>query len=160
MSNGKEKDKESTKQQRRGSVPRSRPMQQPKRQGTGEKPMPSKTATYEAAKKKPDLSGEKPSAYAVTQQQQEQLKRLQSRMNTKQAIEQMGELDANNHTALPFGKLKQNNASERNQNLKKQMKKRITGNGLVGGIIMSEVLGSPRAMKPYRSVVARRQQKQ
>lgn len=42
----------------------------------------------------------------------------------------------------------------------KQFKRRVRGNlnekGLVNGIVMSEVLGKPRAMKPYKSVISKR----
>ncbi len=43
---------------------------------------------------------------------------------------------------------------------KREMKRRVSGNldgkGLVNGIIMSEVLGSPRAKQPYRSIVQKK----
>lgn len=41
--------------------------------------------------------------------------------------------------------------------LKRQMKKNVTKKGLLNGIIMAEVLGPPRAIKPYRSVIQERQ---
>ncbi|WP_077327053.1 hypothetical protein [Virgibacillus siamensis] len=42
----------------------------------------------------------------------------------------------------------------------KEFKKRISNNlnkkGLVNGIIMAEILGKPRAMQPYRSIISKR----
>ncbi|WP_217586744.1 hypothetical protein [Lentibacillus saliphilus] len=59
--------------------------------------------------------------------------RLQSRMN-------------DNHA--------QDNVQQRE--LKKQLKSHLTGKGIINGIVMSEILGQPRALKPYRSVTKQR----
>lgn len=40
------------------------------------------------------------------------------------------------------------------QKMKRQVANNFTREGLINGIIMSEVLGKPRAKKPYRSVVS------
>lgn len=43
-----------------------------------------------------------------------------------------------------------------NKKFKKEFTKSLTKKGLVNSVIMAEVLGSPRALKPYQSVPSRR----
>ncbi|GAB4073408.1 hypothetical protein GCM10028778_09260 [Barrientosiimonas marina] len=45
------------------------------------------------------------------------------------------------------------------QVMRKEMRHNLTREGIVNGVIMSEVLGQPRALRPYRSQVAQRKQK-
>lgn len=42
------------------------------------------------------------------------------------------------------------------EEFKKDMKRNLTKQGLIDSIIMAEVLGSPRARKPYRSIIYER----
>src|SRR5690625_1465184 len=46
-----------------------------------------------------------------------------------------------------------NHTPYRKQKFKKKMKKNVTKQGLINGIIMAEVLGPPRSKKPYRNIV-------
>lgn len=46
--------------------------------------------------------------------------------------------------------------SKKNSVMRKQISRNLTKQGLVNGIIMNEVIGPPRAMKPYRSITEQR----
>lgn len=46
--------------------------------------------------------------------------------------------------------------TETQRRLKRRFQKKLTRDGLIDSVIMSEVLGSPRARKPYESVVKQR----
>lgn len=46
--------------------------------------------------------------------------------------------------------------SNRKSRMKREIKQDLSKHGLVNNVIMSEVLGPPRAFKPYRSVTAER----
>ncbi|WP_404453054.1 hypothetical protein LG329_02755 [Virgibacillus necropolis] len=60
------------------------------------------------------------------------------------------------HDALSNSNLGTPSKSSNNNQMKKQIKGNLSKQGLVSGIIMSEVLGPPRAKKPYRSVLTDR----
>ncbi|WP_430785184.1 hypothetical protein VBD025_10460 [Virgibacillus flavescens] len=61
------------------------------------------------------------------------------------------------HDALPNRKLNApTQRTPKNSHLKKQISHNLTKQGLLNGIIMNEVLGPPRATKPYKSVTGQR----
>lgn len=101
----------------------------------------------------PQYSEEKTS---IEEQQQEQRDRLADRMNTatQQAI------DERKHDAI-LNENDNDNQSDKELSVEqKRFKRRIKNNlnqkGLVNSVIMAEVLGSPRAKKPYQSIVQQR----
>ena len=49
--------------------------------------------------------------------------------------------------------------TEEQEVLKKDLRKSLRNKGLINGIIMSEVLGKPRSLKPYESVILERYKK-
>lgn len=51
---------------------------------------------------------------------------------------------------------KSSSVSNKPIQMKRQVKNSLSKQGLVSGIIMNEVLGQPRAIKPYKSVTAER----
>lgn len=113
---------------------------------------PRTTQRQPRAERKVYTEQERPtmSAGNIQEQQQEQMKRIANKYSAQvQNVEDLDKKDTS--TVLPANK-------DDNQGISQQeMKRRVTSNlsaeGLVNGVIMSEVLGSPRAKKPYRSVV-------
>lgn len=94
------------------------------------------------------------STVSIEEQQNEQRRQLAERMNTvKQNPTEQREHDAISHhdTRRP-----ENNLSAERHNMKRQMNSNLTRTGVINGVIMSEVLGQPRAVKPYRSIVSQR----
>ncbi|MFB4166514.1 hypothetical protein [Virgibacillus sp. JSM 102003] len=93
---------------------------------------------------------------SIEEQQQEQRERLADRMNTatQKAI------DERKHDAIINENDNFNQTDKELSVEQKRFKRRIKNNlnrkGLVNGVIMAEVLGSPRAKKPYQSIVKQR----
>ncbi|MGP4107230.1 hypothetical protein [Virgibacillus sp. L01] len=93
---------------------------------------------------------------SIEEQQQEQRERLADRMNTatQKAIEErkhdaiINENDNINQTG--------NKLSVEQKRFKRRIKNNLNQQGLVNGVIMAEVLGSPRAKEPYQSIVKQR----
>ncbi|WP_164668571.1 hypothetical protein [Virgibacillus doumboii] len=91
---------------------------------------------------------------SIEEQQEEQRNRLAERMQTP------------THKAIPGGehdaligntiKEPEKDLSAEQKRLRRRIKTNLNQKGLVNGIIMSEVLGPPRANKPYRSIVSQR----
>lgn len=92
---------------------------------------------------------------SIEERQAEQLKQLAGRMvtDTKQTLEELPH-KANIGSSVKRSKPTVN--SGRHQDFKKQIKGNLTRNGLVDSVVMAEVLGPPRATKPYRSVIQER----
>ncbi|MFD1363016.1 hypothetical protein [Lentibacillus salinarum] len=93
-------------------------------------------------------------AESIEERQYEQRKQLAERMNkTEQTQTPDSEHDGiKQHITREPG----NELTAEQQKMKRQMNHNLTRTGLVNGVIMSEVLGQPRAIKPYRSIVAQR----
>ncbi|HLR61128.1 MAG TPA: hypothetical protein VK097_01660 [Lentibacillus sp.] len=93
------------------------------------------------------------SAPSIEEQQNEQRKQLADRMSTKEHQDTERE-----HHAIISDKSRtpDTDLSNEHQKLRKTMNNNLTRTGLINGVIMSEVLGQPRAVKPYRSIVAQR----
>ncbi|WP_330948614.1 hypothetical protein [Virgibacillus sp. MG-45] len=94
---------------------------------------------------------------SIKEQQQQQLERLANRVNT--TMDHSMQHINKQHT----GKQKMNGMKQQHQNShysihkrKKQMENRLTSRGLVDSVIMAEVLGAPRAKKPYRNIITDR----
>jgi hypothetical protein len=90
---------------------------------------------------------------AAGEQRKEQMKQLANRMNTnaKQAAEKQPHEAFVGHTVEEPKK-----DTYKKTEMTNQVKKNLTRKGLVDGIIMAEVLGRPRAHKPYRSLISER----
>lgn len=114
----------------------------------------SKTASKPAYEKQTSASA----SSSFEDQQKKQMERLAGRMNTIEAIKNMEDMD-NHHQVLQGLEHSNESAIKRKKAFRKQMGRQLTRGGLIEGIIMSEVLGAPRARKPYKSVVARRQER-
>ncbi|MFZ3578647.1 hypothetical protein [Virgibacillus sp. DJP39] len=66
-------------------------------------------------------------------------------------------IDNGKHDAIPRKKsVTPSYNSHKNNRLKKQVSNNLSKQGLVNGVIMSEVLGAPRAKKPYKSIASER----
>lgn len=64
------------------------------------------------------------------------------------------------HDAIPESTLRRPpHDSDHKSRLKREIRHNLSKQGLVNNIIMSEVLGPPRATKPYKSVTAERRKK-
>ncbi|MUV39598.1 hypothetical protein JNUCC1_03476 [Lentibacillus sp. JNUCC-1] len=59
-------------------------------------------------------------------------------------------------SASKFRSADRSETNQEKQALKRQFKNHLTKKGIVNGIVMSEVLGRPRAHKPYQSVTKER----
>ncbi|WP_419893777.1 hypothetical protein [Oceanobacillus kimchii] len=98
-----------------------------------------------AEQKRPTIS-----AGNIQEQQQEQMKRIANKYSAQvQNVEDLEKKDTS--TILPTNKNENQGISQ--QEMKRRVTSNLSAEGLVNGIIMSEVLGSPRAKKPYRSVI-------
>lgn len=154
LSGGKKN--EEAKKKRQSTPPQNRPQQ---RQQTAKSTMshqPSRNKRVQPRaerqiyreESRPDIS-----AGSVEEQQKEQMERLRSRYQTASR----GDLE---DLADKFKDLVVERQNEEESLGKREMKKRVSGNldgkGLVNGIIMAEVLGAPRAKKPYRNAIQAR----
>ncbi|MGY0692881.1 hypothetical protein ACW2QC_08830 [Virgibacillus sp. FSP13] len=93
---------------------------------------------------------------SMEKQREDQMKQLADIMNTnteQKADKQLHDAIIGNTIRKP-GEL-----SNRKSSLKKQVKKNLSNKGLIDGIIMAEVLGPPRAHKPYQSIISERRRK-
>lgn len=98
---------------------------------------------------------------SIEEMRQEQLEKLAGQLSTNielEDIEDRSQLAASDdlHKGLKPTLDRKQDLTEKQKTLKKQMSGNITSKGLVNGIIMSEVLGPPRARKPYRSIIEER----
>ncbi|WP_200416261.1 hypothetical protein [Virgibacillus salexigens] len=95
------------------------------------------------------------STISVEQQHKEQMERLAGQMGANRKVDQSESY--NKETA--FNDLTRNvekELTEQQIRLKKQVSNNLTKKGLVNGVIMAEVLGKPRALKPYQNVIYER----
>ncbi|RDW19232.1 hypothetical protein CWR48_09315 [Oceanobacillus arenosus] len=94
------------------------------------------------------------STISIEEQQKAQMERLKGTINSGEN----NAIDDLSHHAFVEDPITTsiNELSKVQANYKKQIRTNLTRKGLVNGIIMSEVLGSPRARKPYQSIVEQR----
>lgn len=91
---------------------------------------------------------------AIEVQQEEQRNSLAERMETTHKARTGGE-----HDAIIDDQVKKEpdkDLSMEQKRLRKRFSANLNQKSLVNGIIMSEVLGQPRAYKPYQSIVSQR----
>ncbi|SHF68138.1 hypothetical protein [Ornithinibacillus halophilus] len=96
---------------------------------------------------------------SIEDQQKQQMERLAGQMRTTvdQSLNEYSN-DEIKKTSLsePMKKHKKDVLNKKQANFKKRMKNNLHRDGLANSVIMAEVLGPPKARKPYRSVVADR----
>lgn len=122
---------------------------------------PSQAPSGEAHKPKQTVYQTTPENVYVEDQQKQQLEKLASRLHTQTAITPLDEI---NQDDLSLGtvikdEIKHHSSNKLNENqvkFRKDVKSGLNRKGLVQGVIMSEVLGPPRARKPYNSVISDR----
>lgn len=100
--------------------------------------------------------GQSNSGGSIERQRLDQRQRSAERMDT----ETQKEMRKRKHDSIIGGtnKVPENNLSAKQKQFKKRIKRNVNREGLVNGIIMAEILGSPRATKPYRSVISQRKE--
>ncbi|TFJ94078.1 hypothetical protein [Lentibacillus salicampi] len=130
----------------------------PKRRNNPPRPTPtpsggggSSSSTWE----RQNESGSQPSASSIEEQEYEQRKQLAERMNTMPYQSQEPELE-HDATIRYDPRKSENGLAVEQEKLKRSMKRSLTRSGVINGVMMSEVLGQPRAVKPYRSIIAQR----
>lgn len=129
-------------------------------------PRPTTPVPDSSQEQKNDQSRYEPSKEAIEMQEQRdsQMQQFAERMNrNKQEQEEKYEANLNTNDK---GEQKASGDNDFNKQKKQKefsetdMQKRVRNNinqkGLVDGIIMSEVLGPPRARKPYQNVIIKR----
>lgn len=94
-----------------------------------------------------------PGIGSVEEQQEQQMKQLEKRMGTRSMIS-----DDEGYKSRDVGIGSSESKSESNkpyqqQQFKKELKGRLNQKGLIDSIVMAEVLGPPRAKKPYSSIL-------
>lgn len=90
---------------------------------------------------------------SIEEQQQEQMERLANRYQTAS----QGDIENLDHTFKDLiVERKEEKANPGKREMQKRVSQNLDGKGLVNGIIMAEVLGSPRAKKPYKSILQKR----
>ncbi|WP_047981457.1 hypothetical protein [Ornithinibacillus contaminans] len=128
---------------------------------TTQRTNPTSTPSRANTRQTPAYETIKPSV-SVEEEQKQQLERLASSMNTSVAkASTIHRKDLSLGTVIQ-DEIKHHGAesgSGNQEQFKRQMKKRLSGEGFVYGVIMSEVLGPPRARKPYRNVLMERKNK-
>jgi len=104
-------------------------------------------------------------AISIGEQQQKQLEQLAGKMKTEaiQDFDNLSNQADNEHrimtTSLSKGlneKASVNFNNKPKKEVKKQMQNRLSRKGLIESVIMAEILGPPRARKPYKSVITER----
>jgi len=93
---------------------------------------------------------------SIGEQQQRQMEELAQNLNTQaqEAVNEVRNVPGELSDILKEAEIK--SLEQERTRLKKQVQGQLKGKRLMNGIIMSEVLGPPRAIKPYRSVVEER----
>lgn len=106
-------------------------------------------------------SSESMASVSIEEQQQKQLERLAGKVatHTAKGYDDLTEQSYSSNSHHAFLKSDQNNKKEFTNNkkeVKKRLNKKINRSGLIDSVIMAEVLGPPRARKPYKSVISER----
>lgn len=132
--------------------------EQPKRKPVKPSSPPKREAKQEPIGK--NVRPEPVSIETVEEQQQKQMEKLAKALNTstKQAIDEVSELPGD-LTMMMLNEKKGKSLVKERSELKNRVQKDLKGKQLMNGIIMAEVLGPPRAIKPYRSVVEERRRR-
>lgn len=131
---------------------------------TVSRPQPSRTERQSQPKKVPlgRMSTEKEATEqmdtrSVTEHRDEQMERLMKQFNVEEDQVTEDSIENQAQSVRSLGKRTQVSETLKQKDFKKRMKDNTTKKGLLNGVIMAEVLGPPRAQKPYRSVIQDRQ---
>ncbi|OZU89930.1 hypothetical protein CIL03_01970 [Virgibacillus indicus] len=89
---------------------------------------------------------------SIEDKQNEQMEQLANRYRTS-GDQSMKDLE---HSAFNDLSKSEIDLSQKRSHLKREIGSNLEGKRLINGIILSEVLGPPRAQKPYRSIVSQR----
>ncbi|MFA1820451.1 hypothetical protein ACDX78_09755 [Virgibacillus oceani] len=107
-----------------------------------------------------DRARETVSSVSVEEQQKKQMEKLADRFNTR-ANEKLDEVQEGVSTGRSvLQEASKVDLSIEQEEIKAGVSQSLKGKGLINGIIMSEVLGPPRARKPYRSIITERRKNQ
>ncbi|HLR03847.1 MAG TPA: hypothetical protein VK111_13970 [Virgibacillus sp.] len=94
---------------------------------------------------------------SIGEQQQKQMEELRKRMgsSSKAVIteEGQGSHEAGLHKTLRSPEIQ---SPYHHSEFKKEIKSKLNQKGLIDSIVMAEILGPPRAKKPYRSIINNR----
>lgn len=121
-------------------------------------PAPSRRApsrTYEKRdhKQVEDIQQQVIETLSIEEQRKEQMERLSAQYRTNEhsgLSEKAKAADKKREIEV------QNVSSSYNKHFKRDFKKSLTQKGLINSIVMAEVLGRPRAQRPYESVLIKR----
>lgn len=154
------KKKEEQQEQRQTQQQRTQQPSQRQRQPQPHQQIKTRPTTAQSEKQvNRSERGKAPSQLSIEEQRAKQMARFASDNVTSHhsddAERKMVAADNRRKTEI------QNLASSYNQKrFKKDFKKSLTSEGLINSVIMSEVLGSPRARNPYQSVTSKRRKGQ
>jgi vacuolar-type H+-ATPase subunit I/STV1 len=115
----------------------------------------SQEDTHTGSRSTLEKARESISSSTIAEQQQEQLDKLASQFNTKKS-EVMSDMQEEFSDTKSVLREFNRDLSKEQKQIKKGVSESLKGKGLINGIIMAEVLGPPRATKPYRSVISER----
>lgn len=91
---------------------------------------------------------------SIEEHREEQIERLKDQLHNNDRYETLPSDDKN--TLSEPKAIHHHEKSYQFNQFKKDMKRNLTKQGLVDSIVMAEVLGAPRARKPYRSIIYER----
>ncbi|GGA68667.1 hypothetical protein [Ornithinibacillus halotolerans] len=172
LSGGNQNEKQ--QKQQRPNVPRPRPSSTPSGQ-----PNPEQTV-YKTANSDKERSKRTPKqtvyqsdpSNVYVEQQKQQMEELKQRVQGRSSSDMITSVSSSNDlTGKDITELDMSigpaitdairhqtstKLNEKQEAFKKDVQTGLTYKGLVQGVIMSEVLGPPRARKPYRSVIQER----
>ncbi|MFD1850238.1 hypothetical protein [Oceanobacillus bengalensis] len=128
------------------------------------RPTPTPSGGYQTSKRsQTPVERKQPTVtLSVDEQKKEQLDRLAGQLKTKSihSFEDISQQRMKDSSHYAFDNRSIHNPVEqlsRDQvKLKEEISNNLSKKGLIQGIIMAEVLGPPRATKPYRSVIEER----
>ncbi|RYG74732.1 hypothetical protein EU245_00700 [Lentibacillus lipolyticus] len=129
----------------------------PKRENVPRETKPKQTVSSDTGEELESQSP-LPSSSTIEDIQKQQREQLAERMDGTGTANQEESEHKQDAMKLNTGK-DADDASHKQQKLKKNIRNNLNRSGLVNGVIMSEVLGQPRANKPYRTITSQRKNK-
>ncbi|WP_068674339.1 hypothetical protein [Oceanobacillus sp. Castelsardo] len=134
----------------------------PSKQKTKPKTVQPSARSTETTKKRPvytskieDTIQESLQQLSVEEQQKAQMERLAEKFNTNKEIGRTIEQGLDFSQSFSNSKILKTKQIEKRTDFNMRLKR----NDLVQGVILSEVLGSPRSKKPYQTVIEERKMK-
>lgn len=93
---------------------------------------------------------------SLEEQREKQLEKLASRMNAAIDVEEDSEYQEAMEAPRVKRKTFKHQPVKKKEKIKKRVSKRLDRDGLVDSVIMAEVLGRPRALRPYENILMRK----